>query len=126
MTISRVGSSNKEKTIAGAFYKYCATSFQIDVKIVPSYTVPSVRLVPYLELHHSATFLDNICLVKLDTEGHDVIILQDLVHTTLRPPVIWTEWYALYRFSGKDEDGDWMEEVTIKCFTEIHDIVFSA
>ena len=88
--------------------------------------MPSVRLLPYLQLHHSATFLDNICLVKLDTEGHDVIILQDLVHTTFRPPVIWTEWYALYRFSGKDEDGDWMEEVTIKCFTEIHDIcVFS-
>ena len=84
--------------------------------------MPAVRLVPYLQLHHSATFLDNICMVKLDTEGHDVVILRDLVDTTFRPPVIWTEWYALYRFSGKDDDGDWMEEVVFKCLNEIHDL----
>ena len=63
-----------------------------------SLTVESVRLFPYLQSHYSAQFLANVCVLKIDTEGHDVFILQDL-SKDFRPPVIWTEWFRQYQFA---------------------------
>ena len=55
----------------------------------------SARLYPFLAHKYSKEFIENICLVKTDTEGHDHIILADL-DQNLRPRVIWTEWFAGY------------------------------
>merc|ERR1711953_504474 len=55
--------------------------------------VESVRPSPFLHSQYSEEFLDNVCLLKIDTEGHDVVILDDL-----SPPVIWTEWFRDYQF----------------------------
>ena len=57
------------------------------------YSVPSVRLVPFLKDRYSQDFIDNICLVKIDTEGHDEVILADLP-PSFRPPMLWVEWYG--------------------------------
>lgn len=62
--------------------------------------VESVRLHPFLSSHYSQQWLDNLCLIKLDTEGHDQVILSDLAKSDLRPPFIWTEWFASYKFGG--------------------------
>ena len=59
--------------------------------------VESVRLSPFLHSQYSQEFLDNVCLLKIDTEGHDVVILDDLTED-FRPPVIWTEWFRDYQF----------------------------
>ena len=61
--------------------------------------VPAVRLLPYLHSHYSTHFLDSVCVLKTDTEGHDVVILGDLSQD-FRPPVIWTEWYREYQFAN--------------------------
>ena len=37
-------------------------------------------------------------MIKIDTEGHDVVILEDLKHFNFRPPIIWTEWFEMYKF----------------------------
>ena len=86
-----------------------------------SYAVEAVRLLPYLQQHYSQHFIDQICLVKIDTEvtrtqlfatggeydkisvnvdikGHDVTILEDMKNTTLRPPIMWIEWYFSFKF----------------------------
>ena len=60
--------------------------------------VEAVRLSPFLHSHYSEQFLDNVCLLKIDTEGHDVIILDDLSED-FRPPIIWTEWFREYIFN---------------------------
>ena len=57
--------------------------------------VPSARLYPFLAKRYSSEFLENICLIKTDTEGHDHVILADL-DPSLRPDVIWVEWFAGY------------------------------
>ena len=57
----------------------------------------AVRLSPFLHSQYSQEFLDNVCLLKIDTEGHDVVILDDLTED-FRPPVIWTEWFRDYQF----------------------------
>ena len=57
--------------------------------------VPSARLYPFLAERYSCEFLENICLIKTDTEGHDHVILADL-DPRLRPGVIWVEWFAGY------------------------------
>ena len=57
--------------------------------------VKSARLYPFLAEKYSAEFLENICLIKTDTEGHDQVILADL-DPRLRPGVIWVEWFAGY------------------------------
>ena len=36
-------------------------------------------------------------MIKIDTEGHDVVILDDL-DPRLRPPVIWVEWFREYKY----------------------------
>ncbi len=64
----------------------------------------AVRLVPYLEDNYDRKFLDNICMMKIDTEGHDVVILEDLKHFKLRPPIIWTEWFHWYQYFDEEEE----------------------
>ena len=59
--------------------------------------VEAVRLSPFLQSRYSEQFLDNVCLLKIDTEGHDVIILDDLSED-FRPPIIWTEWFREFQF----------------------------
>ena len=36
--------------------------------VLSGYSVPAVRLLPYLEQHYSRDFISNICVVKIDTE----------------------------------------------------------
>ena len=62
-------------------------------------SVESVRLVPYLQHHYDPALLASVCLVKLDTEGHDTAILRDLLRSpAFRPPIIWTEWFELFKY----------------------------
>ena len=37
-------------------------------KVIGGFSVPAVRLLPYLEEHYTKLFIDNICIVKIDTE----------------------------------------------------------
>jgi len=62
-----------------------------------NYQVTSVRLYPFLRDMYSKMFVDNICMVKIDAEGHDSIILSDL-DPSFRPRVIWVEWHRRYQF----------------------------
>ena len=73
-----------------------------------NYSVRSVRLYPYLQHHYSESFIDNICMIKIDTEGHDVVILSDL-DEKLRPPVIWVEWFRRYKFLIYDDENQKFE-----------------
>ena len=49
-------------------------------------------------------------MVKIDTEGHDAVILSDL-DPRFRPRVLWVEWFLRYEFYDWDklimEDYDW-------------------
>ena len=65
---------------------------------VPAVTVPAVRLFPFLQARYSDHILANICVLKIDTEGHDVVILSDLP-AQFRPPVVWVEWFKEYQFA---------------------------
>ena len=62
----------------------------------------AVRLSPFLHSQYSEEFLDNVCLLKIDTEGHDVVILDDLSED-FRPPVIWIEWLREYQFFDREK-----------------------
>ena len=68
------------------------------IKATGSLSVPSVRLYPFLQSQYSDQTLDKICVLKIDTEGHDVVILADLP-AHFRPPVIWLEWFREYQFA---------------------------
>ena len=68
------------------------------IKPTGSMSVPAVRLYPFLRSRYSDKVLDNICVIKIDTEGHDVVILADLP-AQLRPPVIWVEWFREFQFA---------------------------
>ena len=57
----------------------------------------AVRLFPFLQSHYDNYFLDKVCILKIDTEGHDVVILEDL-SPDFRPPVILIEWFRDYQF----------------------------
>ena len=59
--------------------------------------MPSVRLFPFLLSHYSKHFIDNICLVKIDAETHDSVILSDL-DPSFRPNIMWVEWHRSYQF----------------------------
>ena len=37
-------------------------------KLLPGLSVPAVRLLPYLEQHYTREFINNICIMKIDTE----------------------------------------------------------
>ena len=49
-------------------------------------------------------------MVKIDTEGHDAVILSDL-HPKFRPRILWVEWALRYGFYDYDnlvlEDENW-------------------
>ena len=76
-----------------------------------SYQVPSVRLYPYLLEYYGSDFVENICMVKVDTEGHDAVILSDMENSEFRPRVLWVEWALRYEFYDFEklilEDEDW-------------------
>ena len=40
-------------------------------------------------------------MIKIDTEGYDVVILEDL-DPKLRPSVMWIEWFTIYQFYKYD------------------------
>ena len=68
------------------------------------YSVPSVRLLPFLQQKYSPQFIQKICLVKIDTEGHDQTILADLP-PSFRPPLLWVEWYEVMK-TVTTQNGD--------------------
>ena len=68
------------------------------IKPTGSLSVPAVRLYPFLQSQYSDQALANVCVLKIDTEGHDVVILADLP-AQFRPPVIWVEWFREYQFA---------------------------
>ena len=76
-------------------------------------SVPAVRLYPFLQSQYSDQTLANICVLKIDTEGHDVVILADLP-AQFRPPVIWVEWFKEYQFA---DIKTFLLEVTAICGT---------
>ena len=49
-------------------------------------------------------------MIKIDTEGHDAVILSDL-DQRLKPRVLWVEWFLRYEFYDFDnfilEDENW-------------------
>ena len=63
----------------------------------------AVRLAPFLTETYDREFLDKICMIKIDTEGHDVVILEDLKRFKMRPPIIWTEWFHWYQYVDEQE-----------------------
>ena len=63
-------------------------------------SVEAVRLYPFLQSHYDNNFLGKVCLLKIDTEGHDVVILEDLSEE-FRPPVMLIEWFRDYLFVDK-------------------------
>ena len=62
------------------------------------YQISSVRLEPFLQERYGQAFIAQICLVKIDTEGHDLTILSDFP-PTFRPPLLWVEWFGTMKFS---------------------------
>ena len=40
-------------------------------------------------------------------QGHDVVILEDMIHFHWRPPVIWLEWFFPYQFSYHNKTHFW-------------------
>lgn len=68
------------------------------------YRVQSIRLVPFLTETYGADLLKNISFIKIDTEGHDKVILRDIkefLHE--QAPVVWVEWFAVYHEPGAPE-----------------------
>ena len=47
--------------------------------------------------------------MKIDTDGHDIVILEDFNQSKFKPPIIWTELFLDYRFIR--EKGQKIEEV---------------
>ena len=63
--------------------------------------VKAVALVPFLLQKYSKEFVQNICMVKIDTEGHDPVILRSLP-SWFRPKLIWTEWFVGFESGKRD------------------------
>jgi len=82
--------------------------------------VPAVRLLPFLQDQHPE-LLSNLCMVKIDTEGHDAAILASLASDPWRPPVVWVEWFAGYK------KGPWSScsEGSQRLFTVAADLGYS-
>ena len=73
------------------------------------YHINSVRLEPFLQEKYDQAFIDEICLVKIDTEGHDLTILTDFP-PTFRPPLVWVEWFAPMQYSvSRNKSQTFME-----------------
>jgi FkbM family methyltransferase len=74
-------------------------------------SVPAGRLHPFLASHHP-DLLPNICLVKIDTEGHDTAILGDLANSgDWRPGLVWVEWFAGYKKGSESQCSKGSEEL---------------
>lgn len=71
------------------------------------YTAQAVRLMPFLLQEYSQEFVDNVCFIKMDTEGHDVNILEDMLTHSWRPPLLWVEWFTFYRMISYNRLEGW-------------------
>ena len=87
-----------------------------------------MRLEPFLQERYGPAFTSSLCLVKLDTEGHDLTILADFP-PSFRPPLVWVEWYGLMRFSVSRnkseeflEDDDLCTESSAEFFRKISEL----
>ena len=64
-------------------------------------------------------------MVKIDTEGHDAVILSDM-DPKFRPRVLWVEWFLLYEFYDWDnkilEDDDWCTPGSASLFDIPHSL----
>lgn len=61
------------------------------------HTAQGVRLLPFLQ--QEGLPVENISFIKIDTEGHDMVILRDLKTSgflEITRPVIYTEWFAFF------------------------------
>ena len=69
-----------------------------------------MRLEPFLQERYGQAFIDSICLVKIDTEGHDLTILTDFP-PTFRPPLVWVEWYGAMLYSvSRNKSQEFLED----------------
>ena len=64
-------------------------------------------------------------LLQIDTEGHDIVILKDLLNFEFRPPIIWVEWFMKYKYVGEiinnqimEEDPDYCTPDSLNLFTK--------
>ena len=90
-----------------------------------SYGIHSVRLYPFLIDFYGKEFVDNICMIKIDTEGHDAVILSDL-DPRFRPRVLWVEWYSGFQFYDYEnlimEDENWCTPGSASLFDIPHSL----
>ena len=90
--------------------------------------VPSVRLYPYLLDYYGPNFVDNICMVKIDTEGHDAVILSDM-DPKFRPRLLWVEWalrFEFYDFANLSlEDENWCTPGSASLFDIPHSLGYT-
>ena len=40
-------------------------------------------------------------------QGHDVNILEDMLSHTWRPPILWVEWFIVYRMVSYNRSKGW-------------------
>ena len=70
--IHNVAVSNESKTVQyQSVCRGCNGGIPSDAKhsqVIEGFSVQAVRLLPYLEAHYTKKFIDNICIVKIDTE----------------------------------------------------------
>ena len=74
---------------------------------VAATTVSNLSNLSYFIQNYPQHFLDKIKMIKIDTEGHDVVILEDMKHFNFRPPIIWTEWFEMYKFVNISNNLVW-------------------
>tara|TARA_B100000795_G_scaffold183742_1_gene139367 strand:- start:380 stop:8629 length:8250 start_codon:yes stop_codon:yes gene_type:complete len=66
--------------------------------------VNAVPLIPFLVSKYGKNILTRISFIKIDTEGHDIVILKsNRDYIKKYTPILWIEWFAKYHTGREDE-----------------------
>jgi len=66
--------------------------------------VNAVPLIPFLISKYGENILTRISFIKIDTEGHDIVILKsNRVYIKKYKPILWIEWFAKYHTGPEDK-----------------------